>query len=64
MSEAKTLLRDKSDASVDRFKLLLRAVAKVLVSIMAELKQIKASSAGAGTVPYAASPSPVRSNQS
>lgn len=60
MSEAKTLLREKSDASLDRFKGLLRQVAKVLVSIMTELKQIKAS----GVIPLhtpAPSASPVRS---
>ena len=59
MAEAKTLLREKSDASLDRFKGLLRGVAKVLVAIMNELKQIKAS----GTLPSAApapSASPVR----
>lgn len=63
MSEAKTLLREKSDASLDRFKGLLRQVAKVLVSIMTELKQIKAS----GVVPQltpAPSASPVRRRNS
>lgn len=63
MSEAKTLLREKSDASLDRFKGLLRQVAKVLVSIMTELKQIKAS----GVVPQltpAPSASPVRARNS
>lgn len=63
MAEAKTLLREKSDASLDRFKGLLRQVAKVLVSIMNELKQIKAS----GVLPPApspSSPSPVRASSS
>lgn len=59
MAEAKTLLREKSDASLDRFKGLLRQVAKVLVSIMNELKQIKASGSLAHTAPPT-SPSPVR----
>lgn len=61
MAEAKTLLREKSDASLDRFKGLLRQVAKVLVSIMNELKQIKASGSLAHTAPPT-SPSPVRSS--
>ena len=59
MAEAKTLLREKSDASLDRFKGLLRQVAKVLVSIMNELKQIKASGGQPQAIPPT-SPSPVR----
>ena len=43
MAEAKTLLREKSDQCVDRFKSHLRQVAKVLVALMNEFKQIKTS---------------------